>query len=770
MRRTFCSALIAILGAAVLPVAAQTLIGTVNVQNGAYHLAANPATNMVYVVNTCGANPSCSGPGTVTVINGASNAVVATITVGTSPGYVVVNQETNRIYVSNSGSNNVSVINGASNTVIATIPVGSNPTAMDVNFITNRIYVVNSGNGQGTTMSVINGNSNTLFTTVTVGNYPYSVSVNPVTNMIYVANYCGSQPNCSSTSSLSTVSVVNGDVNAVTHTVSVGYAARVVLANSVTNKIWVLNSCGTNSQCALGQGNYSQVNGTVTQIDGVTFTTLTATVGKGSGAMTVNNVANQAYTTANTDNTVTIIYSGTTLTTRALSVGSAPEDVEVNAATDTVFVCNSGSNTVSVINPATLAIITTISVGTMPVQAWVNPVVNRIYVSNVGNNTVSVLTGVAITAIQFVPVAPCRLVDTRPGSGGAGPIDAGTSENFNLPQLAQSMACNDLDLSSAIAYSLNVTVIPNTTLGYLTIWPSGLIQPYVSLMNSPDGRIKANAAIVPAGYQGDVSVFVTDTTNILIDINGYFSAPGSGTLQFFTLPPCRIVDTRSGDGGPLQAGMERDYPLNTLTPDCEIPTGAQAYSLNVTVVPNNGPLDYLTVWPQGETMPVVSTLNNNTGTVVANAAIVPAGSNNMTAFYAHDNSTNLLVDVNGYFAAPGSGGLSFYPEVPCRALDTRQSGNGFNGTLVVNVLGSACLPSSNAEGYVFNATVVPPGPMPYLTLWANGAMQPTVSTLNAYDGFVTSNMAIVPTTNGEINAFSAAQTQLLLDLSGYFGP
>ena len=69
--------------------------------------------------------------------------------------------------------------------------------------------------------------------------------------------------------------------------------------------------------------------------------------------------------------------------------------------------------------------------------------------------------------------------------------------------------------------------------------------------------------------------------------------------------------------------MERDYPIPG---NCGIPSSATAYSFNVTVLPSAGGLDYLTVWPKGESQPVVSTLNDNTGTVVANAAIVPAGS------------------------------------------------------------------------------------------------------------------------------------------------
>jgi hypothetical protein len=55
-------------------------------------------------------------------------------------------------------------------------------------------------------------------------------------------------------------------------------------------------------------------------------------------------------------------------------------------------------------------------------------------------------------------------------------------------------------------------------------------------------------------------------------------------------------------------------------------------------------------------------------------------------------------------------------------------------------------------------------------LWPHGEGQPTVSTLNAYDGFVTSNMAVVPTNDGSIDAYAAGLTQLILDISGYFAP
>jgi uncharacterized repeat protein (TIGR03803 family) len=383
---------------------------------------------------------------------------------------------------------------------------------------------------------------------------------------------------------------------------------------------------------------------------------------------------------------------------------------------------------------------------------------------NSGCGTVFSLTGPSPTALQSVPVTPCRLVDTRQTRS---PIQGGMWQVFIVPLLG---GCNIP--ATATAYSLNVTVVPHTTLGYLTIWPAERPQPNVSTMNSPDGRIKANAAIVPAGASAAVSVYVSNTTDIILDIDGYFTTPNSQTLQFYPLTPCRVVDTRGPDGGLggpyLQGQHERDFPV--LESSCDIPNAATAYSMNFTVLPKGSRLGYLTVWPAGETQPQVSTLNDPTGTNVANAALIPAGNGGAIATYVSDD-TDLLVDVNGYFAPPGSGGLSFYTLAPCRVLDTRSGGGQpFSGEKTISVQTSPCGPPATSAAYVFNATALPNGPLYFLTLWPDGSPQPTVSTLNAKDGAITSNMAIVPNTDGKTDAWAQGTTQLILDISGYFAP
>ena len=66
------------------------------------------------------------------------------------------------------------------------------------------------------------------------------------------------------------------------------------------------------------------------------------------------------------------------------------------------------------------------------------------------------------------------------------------------------------------------------------------------------------------------------------------------------------------------------------------------------------------------------------------------------------------------------------------------------------------------RGHVFNATVVPQGGLGYLTLWPDGEPKPLVFTLNALDGSITNNMAIVPSTNGKVDGYASGITQLIL--------
>src|SRR5262249_23721362 len=75
----------------------------------------------------------------------------------------------------------------------------------------------------------------------------------------------------------------------------------------------------------------------------------------------------------------------------------------------------------------------------------------------------------------------------------------------------------------AKAYSFNITVVPPGPLGFITAYPTGESLPLAATVNSPQGFIVGNAAVVPAGTNGMIDIFASDRTEVVIDINGYYA-------------------------------------------------------------------------------------------------------------------------------------------------------------------------------------------------------------------------------------------------------
>lgn len=132
------------------------------------------------------------------------------------------------------------------------------------------------------------------------------------------------------------------------------------------------------------------------------------------------------------------------------------------------------------------------------------------------------------------------------------------------------------------------------------------------------------------------------------------AAQAAGPYQFFSVTPCRIVDTRGPvgvTGGPvLTAGTPRNFPI---TGQCGVPVTAKAATLNVTLVTPTQD-GFLSIWPSNLAMPLVSTLNAAAGEpAIANGAIVPLAGSTTDISIVYGTSVagtaHVIVDVTGYF-------------------------------------------------------------------------------------------------------------------------
>jgi hypothetical protein len=120
------------------------------------------------------------------------------------------------------------------------------------------------------------------------------------------------------------------------------------------------------------------------------------------------------------------------------------------------------------------------------------------------------------------------------------------------------------------------------------------------------------------------------------------SALPTEALDFHALPPCRLVDTRSGS--PLAAGVRASFPA---AGSCGIPAEARALALNVTVVNPSAAGDLL-VFPSGAPLPLANTVSFRTARTRAGNTVVALGVAGEIDVWS-SSATHLVVDVTGYF-------------------------------------------------------------------------------------------------------------------------
>ena len=260
--------------------------------------------------------------------------------------------------------------------------------------------------------------------------------------------------------------------------------------------------------------------------------------------------------------------------------------------------------------------------------------------------------------------------------------------------------------------------------------------------------------------------------------------PAAVNNAFESLTPARLLDTRANsatiDGqfagvGALGPGTTLD--LTALGRGNVPALGVGAVAVNVTAVAPSGN-GFLTVWPTGALRPNASNLNFVAGDVVPNMVVVRVGANGRISIYNEAGSTDLLVDVVGWFA--DNAGLQ--PLVPARLLDTRSGGATIDGlgagggalgpdaTTDVLVVNRGGVPPTGAATVVLNITVTAPTSNGFVTAWPSTAGRPNASNLNFVPDQTVANMVISKLgPDGRVNLYnSSGATQIIVDVMGWF--
>lgn len=370
----------------------------------------------------------------------------------------------------------------------------------------------------------------------------------------------------------------------------------------------------------------------------------------------------------------------------------------------------------------------------------------------------------APAAGTYLAMSPARILDTRDGTGAAGPWQIGGTKSITVQVTGRGGVT-----PGASAVALTLTAVGGQSSGWLTAYPAGTPYPGVSNVNYPKDGTVAGLVVVPLPADGRLTLYNGSIggVHVVADVAGYWTGgatSAAGTLGSVT--PARVLDTRSS-GPAVPALGSRTVSVAGVA---GVPNDATAVVVNATAI---GPSSagWLGISPAGSGTPGASNLNFASGVTAANLTFAKLGNGGAVEVYNGSYSgLDVALDVFGYVRGgtatqPGT----FVPISPTRIRDTRPGGVGPDGVITADPQ-VAGVPG-NARAVVANVTVSAPSAAGWLTAYPAGLTRPGTSNVNFAPWQEISDLTMTRTgSNGDIQVWNASpgNSQVIADLQGYF--
>jgi hypothetical protein len=254
----------------------------------------------------------------------------------------------------------------------------------------------------------------------------------------------------------------------------------------------------------------------------------------------------------------------------------------------------------------------------------------------------------AVPGYWYHPLTPARIIDTRDGTGlGDRPIGQMAADEVIAITIPGAGGVPSDEAVRAV--TMSVTVANPVDAGFITVFPCDLPRPVVSNVNfDPTDPAVSNLATVRPSSTGQVCFYASAATDLVVDVNGYFSARHD--VSFTAVSPVRILDTRDGTG---VVGSRPTRPGNGTILQVAVaglngvPLDASAVLVNVTVTGETG-AGFVTAWPCGHPRPVASFLNFVRGVDRAGLTAVRIGNDGKVCLFVQQG-TDVVADLNGYY-------------------------------------------------------------------------------------------------------------------------
>jgi hypothetical protein len=178
--------------------------------------------------------------------------------------------------------------------------------------------------------------------------------------------------------------------------------------------------------------------------------------------------------------------------------------------------------------------------------------------------------GDAAADLVFVPVTPCRIIDTRIAGGV---IAANTTRSFDVTSASNYTAqggdatnCGVGAVGAFAAAAINFTVVTPSAAGYITAFPYLATQPLAATVNYVAGDIRGNFAIVKLDQGAssvELSVYTFAQTHLVADIVGYFIEPQATALDCVEKVSTGVTISAGSFGTQSTASCDAGYTVTS---------------------------------------------------------------------------------------------------------------------------------------------------------------------------------------------------------------
>jgi YVTN family beta-propeller protein len=672
-------------------------------------------------------------------------------------------------YVANYGSNTVTPIDTATGATGTPIVVGSGPSSIAITPNGTTAYVVNTNSD---TVTPIDTLTDMPGAPIPVGSVPEGIAIAPSGKTAYVTN-----------TSSDTVTPINIPANTTQPSIPAGSGPTGI---AITPD---------------GKTGYVVDLGPTTSVIPIDLTTGVAgtpiPVGDGSMNLAITPSGETVYVVNERSQSVIPITTATNVAGTPIAIGKNVEDIAISPDGATAYVTSFSPDDVTPIHVATNTTGTPIAVSGGADGISVAPDGKTMYVASFASTVTPIDTATNTPGTPITAGSETAGIVVTPDQAPVASFAASGSA-LGLPTTFDASA-STVAYGSIASYawtfgdgSSATTTTPTTTHTYAAV---GTYTTTVTETSSGGTSTTTTFTGQTMSNNGGPSAHASRVVTIV--------APGAYTA----LSPFRICDTRATPTKNQCAG--HTLGMNTslhvqitgiVGPSGQsVPAGALAVALNVTAVSESTVRSFISVFPAGEAVPNVSNISFDPGVAQANLVVVRLPAGGGVTVYNAAGSAGVVVDVEGYFAAPSGTPVAgeYHSILPLRICDTRagkgtECAGSFENPLPGNTwrdvvisgrpsgaaLSTPSIPTQGAAAAVFNLTAVGPSQSTYLAVQppnlvtdACPTKAPAVSNVNPSAGSALPNRVISALgPHQDVCIYNAVgSTDFIIDVNGWFG-